>query len=511
MSIINNNVELKAPYNQLEEKRAFVIKELIIFKTFFENKTANLEDTRVDWYSKELRNESIVEFKEFIDQLITELELENTDELLQKKISSFSTFLKTNHVAFNILSDSLFISTNWEETLYAEFENKETLESSRFLKKFSKAYYAHEDIRSYLVQYNESTLDNQMSTLKEMFREDTITELASLIDKGYLAAFLSLEKSQFIFKIVYGWNFELENKLSLLDKVVETVENKEKLKNYPTLQSLEKVVNLETFQIRAKLPKEKQWDSSIIIDSPLLKRSENLSREIIHKRAQSRTVPQISISGMTSEALEESRMFVLRDFDFFNNTEQLQKDSTVRHYYGKHSQVFSHQDIPKWIFKIMKKEEADSSKQALDQAMAILKESPYQFCHIPEGLIAGDLRDGHALMMMERAEGISNIEEAQKATKHEFELIPSDSAMAEKWQAMTREGAEVIAKLGYWDVGFHNMLWDSKKGWSFIDFEQVEPNPEHIKEGLERFIKMVPYQFINEIYQVAADHGVTLS
>lgn len=92
----------------------------------------------------------------------------------------------------------------------------------------------------------------------------------------------------------------------------------------------------------------------------------------------------------------------------------------------------------------------------------------------------------------------------------EYELFSSNSQIKEKWRTYFAHAAELIARLGYWDTDWRNILLDKDNGFSFIDFERNEPTADNIKNGIERLLKMAPPEFYGEIASIAKRHGVNI-
>lgn len=223
---------------------------------------------------------------------------------------------------------------------------------------------------------------------------------------------------------------------------------------------------------------------------------------------------EISSGIINQEIIEKVKRFVENNFDAIDRLFSFNIDHVVDNkytvYQGKHSSVFSHTEFPGLIFKIMDKETAINSKQSLDLAQKIFEENQYAFCHAPQAEIVMDLPHNSCLFLMEKAKGTTDELCAQKEMEEEFEFIHTDLKIAAKWKKMTREVAEGIAKLGYWDITLANLLWDSKNGFDFVDFEGVEPTNELIREGLDRLVHYLPPQYVDEIYNVAAENNVVL-
>ncbi len=218
----------------------------------------------------------------------------------------------------------------------------------------------------------------------------------------------------------------------------------------------------------------------------------------------------VAVTIIEQETLVKARAFVLENWDtiIFKFSHAL-SDETFQFFVGSGCLAFTHADFTGEVFKIMNKLRAVDSKRAIDHARQVFAERGFLYAHAPHALIA-DLSNGNALLLMEKAKGDVEVDAAKEAREREFERIDSDPMMAVKWQQMTHEVAVATALLGYWDAGPTNFIWDSIKGWSFIDFERLEPTTDNMIQGLYKLIGLFPYQFVDEIYDVADANGVNL-
>ncbi len=185
------------------------------------------------------------------------------------------------------------------------------------------------------------------------------------------------------------------------------------------------------------------------------------------------------------------------------------KGGPFRYFNGKHSEVFSHPDFPGLVFKWMSPSQATESIEALRYAKERFSQRGFSYCHVPNGVIF-PITAKNTLFIMEKAKGTTDVEQAQEAMEQEFERIPENPDLYRKWEAMTQELAEAVAEIGYWDSQRKNLIWDTDKGWSFIDFERIEANPSLICTGLSRLVGIVPPLFVEKVYQVARHNSVVL-
>ncbi len=209
--------------------------------------------------------------------------------------------------------------------------------------------------------------------------------------------------------------------------------------------------------------------------------------------------------------LEKAKAFVLANWDKIDNRWDSKAPSDPSfHFYGaKHCTVFSHPEFPGYVLKVMNKFQSRETKEGVDFAHKVFTEQGFLYCHTPAAAEI-DLTDTKTLLLMEKAAGNTDEFAAKEEMEKEFELIDSDPEMAAKWKQMTREVALATAKIGYWDSQRKNLIWDSQKGWSFIDFERIGPSRDNKKTGLDRLVEIFPPQFVDEIYDVADAHGVRL-
>jgi len=206
------------------------------------------------------------------------------------------------------------------------------------------------------------------------------------------------------------------------------------------------------------------------------------------------------------EAAEKIRAFILENLP---KIQERQNDETLHFYAGKHCIVFTHHAYPNLVLKIMSPQSARESLDLLHQAREQFSKKGFRYCHIPCAEIT-HLSQDQDLFIMEKATGEVDEERAQELMEQEFRLIPQDPKVAKRWQEITSENAEATALIGYWDSQRKNLIWDPRKGFSYIDFERVSPTKDNQLIGLERLVDIFPYQFIGEIYTVAENYGIRL-
>lgn len=217
--------------------------------------------------------------------------------------------------------------------------------------------------------------------------------------------------------------------------------------------------------------------------------------------------PIVSANIFEQATLEKAKSLVCDQWDAIHQREE----NPSFHFYGaKHCVAFSHSDFPGLVLKVMNTVQAGESEKFGDFARKVFTDQKFQYCHAPAAKTI-DLPKGKTLLIMEKATGSTDEYVAQEEMEKEFELIDSDPSIAAKWQQMTREVAQATAKIGYWDSQRKNLIWDSQKGWSFIDFERIGPDRNNIKTGLDRLVEIFPPHFVDEIYNVAEESGVKLN
>lgn len=178
-------------------------------------------------------------------------------------------------------------------------------------------------------------------------------------------------------------------------------------------------------------------------------------------------------------------------------------------YDGNHCVVFSYVKEP-GVIKNMISKDALASKKNLDRVRKVFAERQFRYCYAPDAHLV-KLSDMRTLFIMQKAIGETDSFVAQEMMEQEFERIPTDPEMAEKWKTMTREVAEAVAATGYWDSQMKNFVWDSKLGFGFIDLENVSPDLFLKQVGLSRLAAIFPPEFVDIIYDVAQKEGVTLN
>ncbi len=214
--------------------------------------------------------------------------------------------------------------------------------------------------------------------------------------------------------------------------------------------------------------------------------------------------------SIDQDTVKKAHDFVLSHYDRICDRDR--SDSSFHFYGAKHCIVFSHSDFPGLVIKVMSQSQAIDSKRSIDRARALFDSEKFQYCHAPAAEMV-DLSgyEDQTLLVMEKAAGNTDEYAAKEEMEKEFERIDQDPQMEKKWRRMTFEVAQATAKLGYWDSQRKNLIWDSQKGWSFIDFEDVEPTLDHIETGLNRLVEIFPHQFADVIYDVAEESRVNLA
>ncbi|MBS0607537.1 MAG: hypothetical protein JSR57_11355 [Verrucomicrobia bacterium] len=221
-------------------------------------------------------------------------------------------------------------------------------------------------------------------------------------------------------------------------------------------------------------------------------------------------IPTPSLSDsyiIDQKTLDKAKDFVLQNQNRITRRDKT--DPSFHFYQAKHCTAFSHSDFPGLVLKVMNTLQAHESKESINAARSLFACEGYRYCHALAAETI-DLSDKKTLLVMEKAIGNTDEFAAQEEMEKEFELIDSNPEMAAKWQLMTREVAQATAKLGYWDSQRKNLIWDSQQGWSFIDFERIAPTKSNIETGLNRLVEIFPPQFVDEIYDAAAQSDVTL-
>lgn len=223
----------------------------------------------------------------------------------------------------------------------------------------------------------------------------------------------------------------------------------------------------------------------------------------------------VQATGIVERAtIEKAKAFVLDNWETITDSDlrfkEEKNENSLFHFYGaKHCVAFFHSDFPGLVLKVMSVSQAQESKKFGDFANKAFTEEKFKYCHAPAADTI-ELPKNKMLLVMEKATGNTDQFNAQEEMEKEFELIESDLNIAAKWQQMTREVAQATAKIGYWDSQPKNLIWDSQKGFSFIDFERIGPNRDNIKTGLSRLAEIFPPQFVDEIYDVAEEKGIKL-
>lgn len=213
--------------------------------------------------------------------------------------------------------------------------------------------------------------------------------------------------------------------------------------------------------------------------------------------------PTISID---QETLERAKKFVQENSELIKNRES---DEHIHFYNGKHCTVFSHTAFPGLILKIMGTAQAEDSLKNLETAQTLVKDYSLDSCYIPQGKII-ELDSESTLFVMEKAPGMTNPSNCALISENEYALFGTSPEIKEKWRTYFVQAAELIARLGYWDTDWRNILLDKDRGFSFIDFEKNSPSENHILGGIERLLQMAPAEFYPEIAAIAKQHGVDI-
>ncbi len=223
-----------------------------------------------------------------------------------------------------------------------------------------------------------------------------------------------------------------------------------------------------------------------------------------------RTTNQQEHCFITEDKKQAITQFVVEHLDHLYNRNDC--DGTVTFYKGKHARVFSHRDFPGLIIKIMPQKMAHNSKENLDRTRIIFQANEFKYCHAPQAQVVDGLPDSRSLFIMEKALGTTDENAARASIEEEWSHILENKSMAQRWNIITKELACAIALTGYWDVGLNNLLWSSENGFSFVDFERIEPKESYQKDGLQRLIKLniCPRECAPIIHQIAEAQDIRL-
>lgn len=170
---------------------------------------------------------------------------------------------------------------------------------------------------------------------------------------------------------------------------------------------------------------------------------------------------------------------------------------------GKHMYVFEHVDFPGLVIKIPNLDNAKEMIVFHADCEKFVKEKALPHCLIPaaELIINGE----KAIFVMEKVNGTIDASLAKEVSEIEYEKIDQDPAIRKKWETFFSEAAIFICEKGYWDVGWTNIIL-TDKGLAFIDFERLNVGSNY--EGINRLLKMAPYQCFDLIKGIAQQYGI---
>lgn len=211
---------------------------------------------------------------------------------------------------------------------------------------------------------------------------------------------------------------------------------------------------------------------------------------------------------LTHEETEKIVEFVLTNLKQIENEDQKKLYNHLEFYTSTHCIVFVLDEFPNLVIKLMRDDHAKDSKDNIDRSRQAFSKKQFRYCHIPQCETKKLTNSEYTLLITQKALGKVGLV-AKEFIRDEIKLIDSNPERAKKWKVITRELAEATALMGYWDIQFRNLIWNDDNGWTFIDFEKVKPTLENQTEGLSRLIKICPPQFIDEIYDVAKEYGVS--
>jgi hypothetical protein len=226
----------------------------------------------------------------------------------------------------------------------------------------------------------------------------------------------------------------------------------------------------------------------------------------------------ISLAGNKNEFLDERTRVEIKhvlteDWELTRN--KFNEHERVRFYlHAKHAIVFEHSKFPGLIFKDMRSEnQLKESKTNIDHARDVLKTwgEKLGFCHVPCAEVI-ELDDDRKLLVMQKAQGITNPSLCNEMSEVEFEKFPSSPDAKAKWLAFFLQAAEFICLIGYWDTSrpWANIIFDLIQGFTFIDFENNKSTTEKKKMGIEGLLKMAHPDFFDPIAEVAQRYGVEI-
>lgn len=243
----------------------------------------------------------------------------------------------------------------------------------------------------------------------------------------------------------------------------------------------------------------------------IIKGRSNNAAENASKTTQ-KTQPKISkFVLLTAPEKKQMKEVILRDWE-----EIMDRNPTVNipvFHAGKHMGVIEHADYPKRVIKLPSIEHANAMLSCLKMCEGVVKKHQLDCCIIPPTEVIsleGTAQPTHGLFIMKKVNGKA-ANDAKEASEIAFEKFTSAPESKARWQKMFQQAAEFICLTGYWDTSWSNiLLLPNEKGFGFIDFEHVTPDPNNIACGINRLFEMAPPDFFNSIEEIASKYHVYL-
>ena len=180
-------------------------------------------------------------------------------------------------------------------------------------------------------------------------------------------------------------------------------------------------------------------------------------------------------------------------------------------YQGHHMTVFEHADFPGHVMKLVSLKKAEEMLKSVNLAQ---KEGAHlDACYIPSTEIVPlpnsplEEVEKQALFVMDKVEDGLSHWEAEEASEREYEQFEQHPEKEAVWKNYFRQAAELTCVIGYWDMGWANMLL-TKKGFAFIDFERISPTSQNRITGLSRLLRCAPPQFFQMISDCAQKYAI---
>jgi hypothetical protein len=162
---------------------------------------------------------------------------------------------------------------------------------------------------------------------------------------------------------------------------------------------------------------------------------------------------------------------------------------------GKHHAVWGHAKYPKIVFKLMAHEDAAKQEKVACQSLEVTQQIEHCWVQIPRATLFEI--NQFSVYVEEKLPLALNMEEHREFWARVISHYQSSNATASfksNFENMIEHISILIEKVGFWDVGYHNLpeVRADGKGVCGTDFENINSDLRNLPEGLFRLASLVP-------------------